>query len=110
MASGIFSNKQPFNALNISLLPHFPGIYILYLQGRPVYVGRSRVSVKDRLNAHVKCRGSRKVAELVQMQRLLDFECEEMMSPEQAEAQLIEMLGTTEYGNLRGETDPADWD
>lgn len=39
----------------------------------------------------------------------LEFEVFEMMSPEQAEAQLIDILGTMEYANLRRETDLAEW-
>jgi hypothetical protein len=39
----------------------------------------------------------------------LQFVCEEIPDPEQAEAILIKELGTLAYGNLRRETDPADW-
>jgi hypothetical protein len=39
----------------------------------------------------------------------LEFEYQEMISVEQAEAMLIRELGTIRLGNLRRETDPADW-
>ena len=39
----------------------------------------------------------------------LDFEYQEMISVEQAEAVLIRELGTLNLGNLRREIDPADW-
>lgn len=110
MANGIFTLKRLFNQANVSALKTFAGVYIIYMQGRPFYVGRSRVSVKDRLASHLAGRGSAKVREAVSMKVRLEFECEELWSMEQAEAQLIDMVGSADAGNLRRETDPADWD
>ena len=86
------------------------GVYIIYSDGDPYYVGRSRVSVYARLRAHITGRGSRKVAELLGGSHRLTYEYECLDSVEQMEAQLIDELGTTRFGNLRRETDPADWD
>jgi excinuclease UvrABC nuclease subunit len=110
----MFRPKKPLTAVNLGprYVPSVPGVYIIYLaNGSPFYVGRSIVSVRDRLCCHAAGRGSQRVAELLRRGEKLTFEWEEMMSAEQAEAQLIKGLGTRgrEFGNLRRETDPADW-
>jgi hypothetical protein len=85
-------------------------VYIIYdSNGTPFYVGRSRVSIHDRLRCHAGRTGSKKVRDALNRGEKLTFEWEEMLSPEQAEAQLIFTLGALAAGNLRRETDPADW-
>jgi hypothetical protein len=85
-------------------------VYIIYApDGSPFYIGRSIVSIHARLYAHAAKRGSRKITEALNRGQKLSFEWEELGSPHQAEAQLIQALGTTKFGNLRRETDPADW-
>jgi excinuclease UvrABC nuclease subunit len=95
---------------NVLLVPRGPGVYIIYNRdGEPFYVGRSRVSIHDRLRCHAARTGSQKVREALNRGEMLTFEWEEMLSPEQAEAQLINALGVIAAGNLRREADPADW-
>jgi excinuclease UvrABC nuclease subunit len=105
----MFMKLRPFTAEEVGAVPAGPGIYIIYLaDGTPFYVGRSLTSIHERLWNHVNCTGSRKVAEARNQGRLLKFEFQEMWSVEQAEAALIDRLGTRAYGNLRREIDPAD--
>ena len=105
----MFRPKRPFTALDLNGVPPAPGVYIVYLaDGTPSYVGRSIIDIRRRLIAHVHGRGSVKIRErLARGERLL-FEWEELLSPHQAEAQLQKHLGVC-AGNLRQETDPADW-
>lgn len=106
----MFRPKKELRLENIANVPKGSGVYIIYtLNGTPFYVGRSVVSIHDRLCAHASKRGSRKVKEALDRGERLQFEWEELGSPHQAEAQLILQLGSTKYGNLRRETDPADW-
>jgi len=107
----MFRPKKPLQSDNLVHVPKGPGIYIIYLKsGDPFYVGRSLVNIRDRLSAHANRRGSRRVIEALERGERLEFEWEELGSPHQVEAQLIAALGTTKYGNLRRETDPADWE
>lgn len=108
----MFMRRKPFTAINVSTVPKEAGVYIIYDRAsrEAVYVGRSRVSIYDRLNKHVTGLGSRKIAEVIRRRVELDFEYQVLGSPEQAEAQLIQALGTTRLFNLRRETDPADWE
>ena len=109
----MFRPKRPLTLDNLTKeqVPNDSGVYIVYTRhdGRPYYVGRSRVSMRARLMAHAQRRGSRKIREGLDRGWLFDFEWEAMISPEQAEAQLIERLGKVLAGNLRAETDPVDW-
>jgi len=105
--SGIFRKFQPFNDISVDKVPSEAGIYIVYKDGQPFYVGRSRVDIHMRLWRHLHNRGSRKIA--VEKKEELSFEYQCMLSVEQAEAQLIQELATHERFNLRRETDPADW-
>jgi hypothetical protein len=84
------------------------GVYIVYKNHDPYYVGMSNSSIRDRLLAHISGRGSRKIAEQLGQGNDLTYEWLCVDSPEQAEAQLIGELGTITAGNLRRETDPAD--
>ena len=106
----MFRAKKPLLLANLVDVPNAPGIYIVYRKGgKPFYVGRSRSSVHTRLVAHAQGRGSTKIREAFARGEQLDFEWEEMWSPEQVEAQLIKHLDVLTVGNLRRETDPADW-
>lgn len=86
------------------------GVYIIYENGHPVYVGRSRVDIRRRLIAHVERRGNRQLAQALGQGIAMTFEYQHMTSVEQAEAQLIMALGTMQYHNKRREVDPADWE
>lgn len=106
----MFRPRKPLLLPNITAVPHGPGVYIIYDgRGRPFYVGRSKVSIHNRLRCHAGRTGSRKVRDALIRGDNLTFEWQEMLSPEQAEAQLITTLGVFTAGNLRRETDPADW-
>jgi hypothetical protein len=103
-SEGIFMKVlQPFDDRHIARAPDKPGVYIVYETGTPVYVGRSRVSIRERLVAH---RGGRGNWFLKLIGPTACFEYSETLSPEQAEAQLIQQLKTKTYGNYRFETDP----
>ena len=108
----MFMKIVPFDQIQVSRVPHEPGIYIIYLKliGEPVYVGRSRRDIHSRLHRHLMRCGSRKVAEALSNHVPLEFEYQCMISVEQAESQLITAFGTTRFFNLRRETDPADWE
>ena len=107
----MFRKLQPFDPIRVRSVPHSPGIYILYLSnGTPYYVGRSRVDIYRRLWRHVNMTGSKKIREALEQGIRLDFEYQEMLSVQQAEAILIKELGVLRFGNLRREVDPADWE
>ena len=108
-AAAGWSTKE-FTKDGIYGIPSCSGIYIIKRNGDPYYVGRSRRSIQERLQRHVTGSGSRKVAGLLGSSDRLTVEYECLSSVEQMEAQLIADLGTTRFGNLRRETDPADWD
>jgi predicted GIY-YIG superfamily endonuclease len=100
----------PFEPAHVGLVPHAAGIYIIYKRdGTPYYVGRSRVDIFGRLWKHVNKMGSKRIREALERGIRLDFEYQEMISPEQAEAILVKELGVLRFGNLRRESDPADW-
>lgn len=106
----MFRRKKPLMLANLGDVPHGSGVYIVYKKnGVPFYVGRSIVDIHNRLVAHTQRRGSRKIREALEQGEQLDFEWEELGSPHQAEAELIKQLGMLTAGNLRRETDPADW-
>jgi len=106
----IFMKRVPFELTSVAAVPHSPGVYIIRLRnGTPFYVGRSRHDIHERLWKHITGAGSRKLKEALNRRTQLDFEYQEMISVEQAEAVLIRELGTMQFGNLRREADPADW-
>ena len=100
-------NLLPFDEASVSSVPPEEGIYIVYKNGNAFYVGRSRVNIQRRLKSHLKGTGSRKIA--TELRTSLQFEYCNLASFEQAEAIVIRELGTRSIGNLRFETDPADW-
>jgi len=109
-AQTMFRQKKLLILANLADVPHGPGVYLVYTPaGQPFYVGRSTVNIRNRLVAHVQSRGSVKIAQALGRREQLTFEWEELGSPEQAESQLITRLGVRTAGNLRSETDPADW-
>ena len=60
----MFRPKKPLLVTDILSVPHGPGVYIIYAaDGSPFYIGRSIVSIHARLHAHAAKRGSRKIAE-----------------------------------------------
>ena len=106
----IFMQRLPFDPASVVGVPRAPGVYIIRLRdGTPFYIGRSRRDIHERLWRHVTGTGSRRVMEALSRHEPLEFEYQEMISVEQAEAMLIRELGTIRLGNLRRETDPADW-
>ena len=106
----MFMVRRRFDAMNVAHVPRASGVYIIYRAGTPVYIGRSRVDIHRRLQAHVTGRGNQGIAESILRGTALQFEWQELASPEQAEAILIRELGGMTYFNMRRETDPADWD
>jgi len=106
----MFRRKKPLLADSLGDVPHGSGVYIVYKKnGTPFYVGRSTMSIHNRLLAHAQRRGSKKSSEALARGEQLDFEWQELGSPQQAEAELIKHLGVMTAGNLRRETDPVDW-
>ena len=108
----MFSRRLPFDFAAVATVPHEPGVYIVYDLAGPIYVGRSRVSIRDRLMAHLTGRGNRNLALAIRVgaSSSLSFSyLGGIGSVEQAEAQLIRVLGVSRFANLRKESDPADW-
>jgi excinuclease UvrABC nuclease subunit len=106
----MFRRKEPLTLACLGIVPNVSGVYIVYKKdGTPFYVGRSTGNIHDRLVAHAQQRGSRKIREALLRGEQFDFEWEELGSPHQAEAELIRQLGVITAGNLRRETNPADW-
>jgi predicted GIY-YIG superfamily endonuclease len=99
-----------FDEQSMAYVSSCSGVYIIFTDGTPYYVGRSRRDISARLKSHLKGTGSRKVAGLLGKSYKLTMAYECLTSVEQMEAQLIKELGTDKLGNLRKETDPADWD
>ena len=98
-----------FSESGLYHVPNCPGVYVIYRGSQPFYVGRSRNSIADRLKRHLNGSGSRKVAEAVASGATMSVSYECGDSPEQMEAILIKEFGTNGLGNLRRESDPADW-
>lgn len=88
--------------------PSCSGVYVIYKDGTPFYVGRSTRNIAERLRDHVRGNGSTKVRDILEKGYKLQFVYYCSNSPEQFEAILIEDLGTTAFGNLRRESDPGD--
>jgi hypothetical protein len=105
---GVFTRAKPFTHDNISAAPNAPGVYIIYHRRKPFYVGRSKTSIRDRLNKHFRFRGSRNVREKPNHE--LSFEAEALSNPVQAESFLIAALGVRERVNLRWEFYGPDWE
>ncbi|QQZ28863.1 GIY-YIG nuclease family protein [Thiothrix subterranea] len=99
-----------FDDAGVARVPQCAGVYIIYKDDTPYYVGRSRVNIYQRLYRHLNGNGSKKIAEILDGDYKLTMAYECLDSVEQMESQLIDALGTTNFGNLRRETDPADWE
>jgi len=99
--------REDFTENGLTHVPNCPGIYIIERNGTPYYVGRSRVSIQGRLQRHLAGTGSRMVATILGGSDRLTVEFECVGNMEQVESQMIDHLGTTAYGNLRRERDPA---
>jgi predicted GIY-YIG superfamily endonuclease len=107
-SAGIFMSLLPFTVIFVNAVPAAPGIYVVYMNGAAFYVGRSRVDIRRRLKSHLKGNGNQKIARAPR--HTLQFEYCEMDSSEQAESQLMKQLKTGGLGNMRLETDPAEWE
>lgn len=60
----MFRTRKPLILANLTNVPDGQGVYIIYrADGTPFYVGRSIVSIHDRLCRHANKMGSRKVRE-----------------------------------------------
>jgi excinuclease UvrABC nuclease subunit len=107
---GIFGFLRPFDESHVDRVPAMSGVYVIYERAGPIYVGRSRVNIRGRLRHHLRGTGNRVIAQALRLGTGLSlrFEHQTMISVEQAEAQLIEALGTSKFANLRRESDPAD--
>ncbi len=94
------------------------GVYIVYKDGKPFYIGRSISNVRHRLYKHSRNIGSKAIA--AQNHSRLTFEfTTEIISVEQVEAELVRSFGTyarlidsedlskRNRGNLANVLDPA---
>lgn len=108
---GVFNRAKLFSADNILQAPGKPGIYIIYKDHKPFYVGRSLSSVRGRLQEHFRHsgKGSSKIRKAMQKKSHLTFEAEALNNAAQAERFLIMALGTKDRGNLRYEYSDEDW-
>lgn len=108
MGQGIFTALRKFDVHSVAMVPRRAGVYIVYDLAGPIYVGRSRQDIHERIWRHLNGRGNRNLAMAMSLRADLTFEYECLLSPEQAEALLIQNLGVVKFANLRRETDPAD--
>jgi hypothetical protein len=91
----MFRRIRPFDLAGVTAVPHRPDIYIIYKKdGTPFYVGRSRVDIFARLWKHLHGLGSMRIKAVLDQGVGLNFEFQEMISVEQAEAILIKELGS----------------
>ncbi len=107
----IFRKLAKFSLEEIRKVPREAGIYLVYLDKsrKPFYIGRSRCDIRRRLLCHLKGTGSKRIREQLSRNISLKFEWEEMISVEQAEAELIKEFFSETMGNKRKETDPAEY-
>ena len=107
----LWSRLQPFTADRISsTVPKSPkGVYAIYRDGRPFYVGRSTSNIKGKLLSLARGTGNPKVRMAVESHCRLQFTWAEIMSYQQFEALLVKEFGARgRLGNLRSVTDLAD--
>jgi hypothetical protein len=99
-----WSNERDFTKANVSeYAENTSGVYEIINGGTVIYVGRSRVSMRDRLMRHVSGGGSECVKNF---SGSLKFRTLYGDSSEQMEAQLIKR--EEPECNLRGERDPGE--
>jgi hypothetical protein len=100
----------------IKKVPEEPGVYVVYYYARPYYVGRASRNIRGRLWAHF--RGKKKGSVMVRKAaryapaELFRFRYWLVPAGDVAglEAVLIEALGGIDFGNLRREKLPQDWE
>src|SRR4051812_38401660 len=96
-----------FDQLGVDNAPNCGGVYIIFRNDQPMYVGRSRVSIRDRLRSHYAGRGSACIdSQRGENRSGWTFDAQCAGSPEQLEANRIRDLSPP--CNMRGEKDPAD--
>lgn len=106
----LWSRMLPFDEASLVRVPLHEGVYVIHHDRRPYYAGYSN-DLRRRLTEHLKHRGSRKIREGMDRGWTFTFTYAELASYQQAEAFLLDNLGTVGLGNLRRETDPQDkWD
>lgn len=101
------SRREPLNTFFVSSVPDAAGVYIIYDLAGPIYVGRSRVDIRKRLQRHLHGTGNINIA---LARRLgagasLSFTYCCLPAAEQAnvESLLIAALGAGNFANLRRE-------
>ena len=99
-----FTIKQRFDTLSISKVPNSSGVYIIYDSAGPIYVGRSGVSIRHRLQVHLRQSGNRIIARAIQIgaSDSLSFTYYKMLSgvDRDAEAYLIQELGVDKSSRI----------
>jgi hypothetical protein len=101
------SRREPFDRLQIDLVPPESGVYVIYDLAGPVYAGRSRRDIRRRLRSHLDGSGNRNVALARRTGALqsLSFTYCCLPASEHADVErvLIASLGVAKYANLRRE-------
>jgi len=103
----LWNRLQVFDESALKGVPSSEGVYVIDYNMKPFYVGYSN-DLHRRLIEHLKKRGSRKINDGLKLGWSFSFTYAEIMSYQQAEAILLDNLGTIGLGNLRRETDPQD--
>ena len=83
MHRGIFRPLTSFDETNVRAVPHRPGVYTVYDLAGPIYVGRSRWDIQERLWRHLDGQGNRNLAMAMRLGADLTFEYEWLASPGQ---------------------------
>ncbi len=101
------SHRLPFDRASIKGVPRAAGVYIIYDLAGPIYVGRSRLDIRRRLESHFDGTGNRnvKLARRSGAGPSLTFTYCVLPDREQAnvESILIAALGVAKFANLRRE-------
>jgi hypothetical protein len=108
----MLSTPQPFSASTVNSAPVAGGIYVVYDLFGPIYVGRSRLSLRDRMLLHFGGNGNRnfRLATAIGTRSQMSYTYHVgVEQPGEAERRLETDLGPAAAASLRQERDPADW-
>ena len=101
------SDRDPFDSIHVGKVPHTSGIYVIFDIAGPIYAGRSRVDINQRLWSHLHGSGNKNLALAMRVgaSRSLTFSYCCLAREDQADVErlLIAALGVAKFANLRRE-------